>query len=110
PVPPKTLGGHGHIHTKMASSHWMSPASFRVLWPDVGPEGRMKHMAGRQRHSAEDIVRKLRRADELSGFVAALASPRYRVHPVLEPGCLISLQLISQVTGWVCLHAAAYSV
>jgi hypothetical protein len=41
---------------------------------------------------------------------AYLASPRYRVHPVLEPGCLISLQLISQVTGWVCLHAAAYSV
>ena len=25
----------------------------------------MKHMAGRKRHSAEDIVRKLRRADEL---------------------------------------------
>ena len=26
----------------------------------------MKAMAGRKRHSAEDIVRKLRRADELS--------------------------------------------
>jgi transposase-like protein len=26
----------------------------------------MKHMAGRKRHSAEDIVRKLRRADELT--------------------------------------------
>jgi hypothetical protein len=26
----------------------------------------MKHMAGRKRHSAEDIVRKLRRADELA--------------------------------------------
>ena len=26
----------------------------------------MKHMAGRTRHSAEDIVRKLRRADELT--------------------------------------------
>jgi transposase-like protein len=40
--------------------------SFRVLWPDVGLEGTMKHMAGRKRHSAEDIVRKLRRADELA--------------------------------------------
>src|SRR6478609_3411387 len=44
----------------------MSPSSFRVLWPDVGLEGTMKHMAGRERHSAEDIVRKLRRADELA--------------------------------------------
>ena len=44
----------------------MSPTSFRVLWPDVGLEGTMKHMAGRKRHSAEDIVRKLRRADELA--------------------------------------------
>lgn len=26
----------------------------------------MRHMAGRKRHSAEDIVRKLRRADELA--------------------------------------------
>ena len=26
----------------------------------------MKHMAGRKRHSAEDIVRNLRRADELA--------------------------------------------
>ena len=26
----------------------------------------MKHMPGRKRHSAEDIVRKLRRADELA--------------------------------------------
>jgi putative transposase len=26
----------------------------------------MKHVAGRKRHSAEDIVRKLRRADELA--------------------------------------------
>jgi hypothetical protein len=44
----------------------MSPTSFRVLWPEVGLEGTMKHMAGRKRHSAEDIVRKLRRADELA--------------------------------------------
>jgi transposase-like protein len=43
----------------------MSPTSFRVLWPDVGLEGTM-NMAGRKRHSAEDIVRKLRRADELA--------------------------------------------
>src|SRR5271155_4183937 len=44
----------------------MSPTGFRVLWPDVGLEGTMKPMAGRKRHSAEDIVRKLRRADESS--------------------------------------------
>src|SRR5258707_15832914 len=44
----------------------MSPADFRVLWPMEGLEGTMKHMAGRKRHSAEDIVRKLRRADELT--------------------------------------------
>src|ERR1700752_3633499 len=31
-----------------------------------GWKGTMKHMAGRKRHSAEDIVRKLRRADELA--------------------------------------------
>src|ERR1700722_7541482 len=44
----------------------MNPASSRVLKPDVGLEGTMKHMASRKRHSAEDIVRKLRRADELT--------------------------------------------
>ena len=44
----------------------MSPAGFRVLWPNYGLEGTMKHMAGRKQHSAEDIVRKLRRADELT--------------------------------------------
>jgi putative transposase len=44
----------------------MSPTGFRVLWPDVGLEGTMKFMAGRKRHSAQDIVRKLRRADELA--------------------------------------------
>ena len=44
----------------------MSPAGFRVLWPVEGLEGTMKHMAGRKRHSAEDIVRMLRRADELA--------------------------------------------
>ena len=38
----------------------------RVLWPEVGLEGTMKHMAGRKRHSAQDIVRRLRRADELA--------------------------------------------
>lgn len=32
----------------------------------VGLEGTLKDMAGRKRHSAEDIVRKLRRADELA--------------------------------------------
>src|SRR5258705_4479056 len=44
----------------------MSPTSSRVLWPDLGLEGTIKTMAGRKRHSAEDIVRKLRRADELT--------------------------------------------
>jgi putative transposase len=44
----------------------MSSAGFRVLWPVEGLEGTMKHMAGRKRHSAEDIVRKLRGADELA--------------------------------------------
>ena len=44
----------------------MSPISFRVLWPDVGLEGTMNVMNGRKRHSAEDIVRKLRRSDELA--------------------------------------------
>ena len=44
----------------------MSPAGFIVLWPDVGLKGTMNLMAGRKRHSAEDIVRKLRRADELA--------------------------------------------
>jgi len=44
----------------------LNESSFRVLWPDVGLEGTMKLMAGRKRHSAEDIVRKLRRADELA--------------------------------------------
>src|ERR1700744_2419841 len=44
----------------------MTLAGFRVLWPDVGPEGTMKHMAGRKRHSAEDIVRSLRGGDELA--------------------------------------------
>jgi putative transposase len=63
------IAGGGSVigdRSRVACSHWMSPASFRVLWPDVGPEGTMKHMAGRKRHSAEDIVRKLRRADELT--------------------------------------------
>ncbi|WP_264033677.1 hypothetical protein, partial [Mycobacterium sherrisii] len=50
----------------LACSRWLSPDGFGVLWPEVGPEGTMKHMAGRERHSAEDIVRKLRCADELA--------------------------------------------
>src|ERR1044071_9382327 len=44
----------------------MSPAGFRVLWPDYRAGRDDEHMAGRKRHSAEDIVRKLRRADELA--------------------------------------------
>jgi ribose 1,5-bisphosphokinase PhnN len=45
---------------------WLRPGGFKVLWPEVGPEGTMKRLAGRKRHSAEDIVRKLRRADQLA--------------------------------------------
>src|SRR5260370_40138742 len=41
----------------------LNRSSFRVLWPDAGLEGTMGRMAGRERHSAEDIVHKLRRAD-----------------------------------------------
>jgi putative transposase len=44
--------------------------SGRLVLESCGPvgglEGTMNHMAGRKRHSAEDIVRKLRRADELA--------------------------------------------
>jgi putative transposase len=49
----------------------------------------MKPMAGRRRHSAEDIVRKLRRADELSAEgktgeeVAAELSVAMRKSPVV---------------------------
>jgi hypothetical protein len=38
---------------------------FRVPSPDDGLERTMNITAGRKRHSAEDIVRKLRRADEV---------------------------------------------
>lgn len=31
-----------------------------------GPEGTMNHVAGRKKHSAGDVVRKLRRVDELA--------------------------------------------
>ncbi|WP_308165529.1 transposase, partial [Nocardia noduli] len=45
----------------------MRPIGIRVLvWPGEGREGTLRTMAGRKRHSAEDIVRKLRRADELA--------------------------------------------
>jgi putative transposase len=45
--------------------HLSAPVKTFSIW-HVGLEGTMKHMAGRKRHSAEDIVRKLRRADELA--------------------------------------------
>lgn len=48
----------------------MSPLIFsRVLQscgPGEGLEETMDHMAGRKKHYAEDIARKLRRADELA--------------------------------------------
>ena len=55
-----------HIRRHGSGVFPLNESSFRVLWPDVGLEGTMKVMAGRKRHSAEDIVRKLRRADELA--------------------------------------------
>ena len=41
----------------------------------------MNHMAGRKKHSAEDIVRKLRRADEL----AAAGKTHEEIAAVLGP-------------------------
>ena len=35
------------------------------VWPGEGRGGTLKTMAGRKRHSAEEMVRQLRRADEL---------------------------------------------
>lgn len=42
----------------------MESAFFRVLWPLLGPKPTMNYTAGRKKYSAEDVVRKLRRADE----------------------------------------------
>lgn len=36
------------------------------IWPDEGREGTITDMAGRKRYSAEEIVRKLRLADDLT--------------------------------------------
>lgn len=44
----------------------MESAFFRVLWPRVGPKQTMNYTAGRKKYSAEDVVRKLRRADEFA--------------------------------------------
>jgi putative transposase len=44
----------------------LNESSFRIPLPDVGPGRDDENMAGRKRHSAEDIVRKLGRADELA--------------------------------------------
>jgi len=50
----------------LACSLYMSPRWSRVPLPLVGAGRTIKIMAGRKRHSAEEIVRKLRRADELA--------------------------------------------
>ncbi|ETZ98139.1 hypothetical protein I547_6508 [Mycobacterium kansasii 824] len=44
----------------------MESAFFRVLWPLLGPKPTMNYTAGRKKYSAEDVVRKLRRADEFA--------------------------------------------
>jgi hypothetical protein len=47
----------------------MSPPYFKDLWPPVGPDGTMNHVARRKKHSAEDVVRKPCRAYEIAaGF------------------------------------------
>ena len=44
----------------------MSPPGSRVLWPDVGLKGTMNRWLVGSGIPREDIVRKLRRADELT--------------------------------------------
>lgn len=50
----------------MACPLLTGPLCFRVLLPVNWADRTMKNMAGRKRNSAEAIVRKLRRADELT--------------------------------------------
>ncbi len=49
----------------------------------------MKHMSGRKRHSAEDIVRKLRRADELAaeGKTGEQVAAELEVSPATPHQC-----------------------
>ena len=61
PWPPRPHLARSGLHARIAEL-----PDPRTGDPDIGPEGTMKHMAGRKRNSAEDIVRKLRRADELA--------------------------------------------
>ena len=45
-----------------------------------------ENMAGRKRHSAEDIVRKLRRADELAPVIRRIAAAPHRTSRAIPPG------------------------
>ncbi|PSR66904.1 hypothetical protein C8258_18725 [Nocardia sp. MDA0666] len=54
----------------------MSPSDLESLLAWLGLEATLTDMAGRKQHSADDIVRKLRRADELAA----------RVRPTHRPG------------------------
>ena len=56
----------------------------------------MKHMAGRKRHSAEDIVRKLRRADEL----AAEGKPGEEIAAELEVSSATLYNGAAPTVGW----------
>jgi putative transposase len=61
-VPPKVQIGA----VVLACPRGTGPSRFRVLLPVNWADRTMENMAGRKRNSAEDIVRKLRRADELT--------------------------------------------
>jgi putative transposase len=57
----------------------------------------MKHIAGRKRHAAEDIVRKLRRADELAGE----GKTGEEIAAQLGVFCGDVVQLASHMAGWI---------
>lgn len=58
-------GDAGDVFPLNGSNRIESPVG-QLLGPVVGLEGTMRTTAGRKRHSAEDLVRKLRRADKLA--------------------------------------------
>jgi ribose 1,5-bisphosphokinase PhnN len=72
---------------------WLRPGGFKVLGPEVGPEATMKRLAGRKRHSVEDIVRKLRRADQLA------AERKNRERMATGSCCSTKCRVHSEVSG-----------